>query len=230
MALRNRLTGLYADLLANNLVDQQTIIQIGNTVVGDQPERLYKYDSGSSATHNPPAVVAPTNNIGRYLLKTNPYMEGAIALTTSGSGATTYSGGTLNVPTPSIPSTARTTSPQSMSLVGTGATGTQISATNAATVRFTVSTSTTSTIGGPATSVVVLKKCATNSVTEGDWTSVATFESDQTITLAIALQSIQVVKGQLTCDLDAGWYVKLVNSGTGTHSEAFVSGEKTIYG
>lgn len=28
----------------------------------------------------------------------------------------------------------------------------------------------------------------------------------------------------------AGWYVKLVNSGTGTHSEAFVSGQKTIYG
>lgn len=230
MALRNRLTGLYADLLANNLVDQQTIIQIGNTVVGDQPERLYKYDSGSIATNNPPTVVAPTNGIGRYLLKANPYMEGAIALTTSGSGASTYTAGALNIPTPSIPSTARTTSTQSLSLVGAGATGTQISATNASSVRLTVSTSTTSTIGGPATSVVVLKKCATNSATEGDWTSVGTLESDQTVTLAIALSCVQVVKGQLCCDLDAGWYVKLVNSGTGTHSEAFVSGEKTIYG
>jgi hypothetical protein len=77
---------------------------------------------------------------------------------------------------------------------------------------------------------VTLKKCATNSSTEGDWTSVAVLESDQTITLAVALQSVQVVKGQLCTDLPAGWFVKLVNSGTGTHSEAFVSGEKTIYG
>lgn len=131
---------------------------------------------------------------------------------------------------PAIPSTTRTTSTQSISLVGTGATGTQISATNDSTVRFTVSTSTTSTIGGPATSVVTLKKCITNSATEGDWTSVAILESDQTITLAIVLQSVQVVKGQLSTDLPAGWFVKLVNTGTGTHSEAFVSGEKTIYG
>lgn len=125
---------------------------------------------------------------------------------------------------------ARTTSTLSLSLVGSGATGTQISATKASTVRCTVSTSTTSTIGGPSTSLVALKICATNNATEGSWTTVATFESDQTITLAIALQSIQIVKGQLCADLPAGWYAKLVNSGTGTHSETFVSGQQTIYG
>lgn len=124
----------------------------------------------------------------------------------------------------------RTTSTQTLSLVGTGATGTQISATKASTVRFSVSTSTTSTIGGASTSLVSLKKCATNSATEGNWTTVAVLENDQTITLALVLQSLQVMKGQLATDLDAGWYVKLVNSGSGTHSEAFISGEKTIYG
>lgn len=124
----------------------------------------------------------------------------------------------------------RVTSTQSLSLVGTGATGTQISATKDSTVRFNVSTSTTSTIGGASTSLVTLKKCATNDSTEGNWTAVAVLENDQTITLAIALQSIQVIKGQLETDLPAGWYVKLVNSGSGTHSEAFISGEKTIYG
>lgn len=134
----------------------------------------------------------------------------------------------LNKPT--IPSITRTTSTLSLSLVGTGATGTQISSTKDSTVRTTVSTSTTSTIGGPATSVVSLKMCATNDAIEGNWTTVATFESDQTVTLAIALQCVQVVKGQLTADVPAGYYVKLVNSGTGTHSEAFVSGQKTIYG
>lgn len=131
---------------------------------------------------------------------------------------------------PSIPSVARTTSTLSLSLVGTGATGTQISSTKDSTVRATVSTSTTSTIGGPATSVVALKICSTNDSSEGNWTTVATFESDQTVTLAIALQCVQVVKGQISADVPAGYYVKLVNSGSGTHSEAFVSGQKTIYG
>lgn len=124
----------------------------------------------------------------------------------------------------------RTTSVLTLSLVGTGATGTQISATKDSTVRCSVSTSTTSTIGGPSTSVVALKICATNNATEGSWTTVATFESDQNITLAIALQSIQVVKDQLCTDVPAGWYVKLVNSGTGTHAETYLSGQQTIYG
>lgn len=126
--------------------------------------------------------------------------------------------------------TTRTTSALSLSLVGTGATGTQISATKDSSVKCSVSTSTTSTIGGPSTSVVALKICATNNITEGAWTTVATFESDQTITLAVVLQSIQIVKGQLCADIPAGWYVKLVNSGTGTHSETFLSGQQTIHG
>lgn len=129
-------------------------------------------------------------------------------------------------------SMARTTSTESTSLVGTGATGTQVSSTKPSTVRFTVSTSTTANIstGSAGTSVVVLKKCSTNSATEGNWTTVATVESDQTIGLAIALNSIQVVKGQFSTDLPAGWYYKLVSSGSGTHTEAVISGEKTIYG
>lgn len=133
---------------------------------------------------------------------------------------------------PTIPSVIRTTSALSLSLVGTGATGTQISSTKDSSVKLNVSTSTTSTIGGPSTSLVTLKKCATNNATEGSWTTVAIVENDQTITLAIALSSIQVVKGQMSTDLPAGWYVKLVNSGSGTHAEAFLNlnGEQTIYG
>lgn len=124
----------------------------------------------------------------------------------------------------------RTTSSLSLSLVGTGATGTQISSTKDSTIRCNVSTSTTSSIGGPSTSIVALKTCATNSATEGDWTTVAVLENDQTITLALALQSVQVVKGQLNADVPAGFYAKLVNSGTGTHAEAVVSCFKTLYG
>lgn len=124
----------------------------------------------------------------------------------------------------------RTVSVDTQSLVGAGATGWQIHATKDSAVRYNVSTSTTSTIGGPSTSIVSLKICSTNHVTEGNWTTVAVLETDQTITLAIALQSIQVIKGQLAADVPAGWFVKLVNSGSGTHAETFISGQKTIYG
>lgn len=131
---------------------------------------------------------------------------------------------------PTLPSTVRTTSTLSLSLVGTGATGTQISTAKDSTVRVNVSTSTTSTIGGASTSLVALKICSTNNATEASWTTVATLENDQTIILALALQSLQVVKGQLCADVPAGWYAKLVNSGTGTHTESYVTGQKTIYG
>lgn len=131
---------------------------------------------------------------------------------------------------PTIPSVARTVSTSTLSLVGTGATGTQISSTKDATVHYNVSTSTTSSIGGPSTSLVALKICATNSSTEGDWTTIATLENDQTITLALALNSVQVVKSQLSAEVPLGWYVKLVNSGSGTHTETFITGQKVIYG
>lgn len=124
----------------------------------------------------------------------------------------------------------RTTSSLSLSLVGSGATGTQISASKDSTIYLNLSGSTTSTIGGASTSVITLKVCATNNATEGSWTTWAVFESDQTITLALALQSLQVIKGQLVADLPAGWYIKAVASGSGTHSESILSGQKTIYG
>lgn len=133
---------------------------------------------------------------------------------------------------PAIPNITRTTSALSLALVGNGATGTQISATKDSTIRCTVSTSTTANIttGAAATSLVVLKICSTNNATEASWTTVATLESDQTIGLALALNSVQVVKGQLCSDIPIAWFVKLVNSGTGTHAETSISGQQTIYG
>lgn len=155
----------------------------------------------------------------------------AAKFTTPGGTTVQYVRGDGTLATfPTIPSTSRATSTLSLSLVGTGATGTQISSTKDSTVRLTVSASTTSTIGGPSTSLVALKICSTNNATEGSWTTVATLENDQTVTLAVILNSVQVLKGQVCADVPAGWYVKLVNSGTGTHSESFVSGQQTIYG
>lgn len=219
-----------ADLYSRNNSPAEFEILMGVNALGDTIPTVWYFDPASTATDdwsgNPltSLVIKPTamgtGDPGRWLRKW------VMANTTGNNTQCILGDGTLGA----LPSTTRTTSSQTLSLVGTGATGTQISATKASTVRFTVSTSTTSTIGGPATSVVLLKKCATNSITEGDWTTVASVESNQTITLAIALQSVQVVRGQVSCDLDAGWFVKLVNSGTGTHSESFLYGEKTIHG
>lgn len=175
-----------------------------------------------------------SSSLGSYLTSANAASTYATISTVSGKQNTITTGttaqyfrGDLSLAT--FPTYPRNTSALSLSLVGSGATGTQISSTKDSTVRLNVSTSTTSTIGGPSTSLVALKICSTNNATEGSWTTVATLENDQTITLAIVLNSIQVMKGQLDSDVPAGWYVKLVNSGTGTHTETFLSGQQTIY-
>lgn len=124
----------------------------------------------------------------------------------------------------------RTTSNISPALVGTGATGTQVHASKASTVRIWLNESVTSSIGGAATAIVNVKICATNNATEGSWTTLGTFEEDQTVTLALALQSVQVMKGMLEFDLPAGWYYKAESSGSGTNSESVLSGQQTIYG
>lgn len=128
-----------------------------------------------------------------------------------------------------VPASSRTTSAVSLSLVGTGATGTQISSTKDSTVRETISTAATASIAGAAVSTVVLKICATNSATEGDWTTYGTSETSQSYSLAVALQGVTGMKEELEVDVPSGWYVKLENSGSGTHSESVISGQKTIY-
>lgn len=133
---------------------------------------------------------------------------------------------------PTIPNIARTTSALVLSLVGSGATGTQISSTKDSTVRANVSLSATASISGGATSNITLKKCATNSATETDWVIALPTpgEIGQSYSLAIALQGVQTDKRQLSIEVPAGWYVKAENSGTGTHTESILGAEKTIYG
>lgn len=131
---------------------------------------------------------------------------------------------------PTIPSVARATSVFSLATSGTGATGVQVSTTKDSTVRVTYSTQVTLTLGGSPVSLVQLKKCVTNSATESDWTSCGRTGTSQPTTLSITVGGVYQQVGQICGDIPAAWFVKALPSGTGTHAEAFIEGEKTIYG
>lgn len=114
-------------------------------------------------------------------------------------------------------------------VTGTGATGFQVSATRNVFASYSVTIATTATIGGSASGTVVLEVAATNSATAGDWTEVARFTNGQAITLAIALQSVQTLAGQVNGMIPAGYYAKIRsinNSGTPTYT--FNSGRETL--
>lgn len=102
----------------------------------------------------------------------------------------------------------------------TGAVGTQVSSTRNAYVMVNTGISTTATIGGASTGDLVLEVAPTNSATAGDWVEKSRSSNSQTITLAIVLQSVQVVKGEMIAYVPAGYYVK-VRSITGAGSPTY---------
>lgn len=112
--------------------------------------------------------------------------------------------------------------------VAASANGWQLSSTRDADVYYSCTTSTTATIGGASTATVVLEICATNSATAANWITVATASNSQTITLAIALQSVQVNTIPLSCTVPAGYFVRLRDTLTGTASASFVSGQEVL--
>lgn len=132
----------------------------------------------------------------------------------------TYTGVTArsfnNAPTVSLVTTAA------------AANGVQVSATRDAEISYTVTTSSTATIGGASTATVVLEICATNSAVAADWTEVSKFSNGQTITLAVVLQSVQVVSSSLRGTLPAGWYRRLRQTLTGTASASVTTGQEVL--
>lgn len=106
-------------------------------------------------------------------------------------------------------------------VTGTGATGFQPSSTRDAFVSYSLTIATTATIGGSASGTVVLEVAPTNSATAGDWVEVARFTNGQSVSLALALQSVQTLAGQVNGMVPAGYYAKLRsinNSGTPTYT------------
>lgn len=118
-----------------------------------------------------------------------------------------------------------------LSLVtSTASGGTQPSSSKPFTLVIDGKAASTATIGGSATGAILLEVCATNSATPADWVEVGRIGSDQTITLAIALQSIQSSGGSITMTLPSGYYIRARDIGTGTHTETLVKATVTTYG
>lgn len=112
--------------------------------------------------------------------------------------------------------------------VAAAANGSQVSATQAACVAYTVPTSTTSTIGGASSVTVVLEICSTNSATAANWSTIGTIQNSQTVTLAVALSVVQVLQQQLCGIIPAGYYRRLRSIITGTGSASTASGQEVL--
>lgn len=114
-------------------------------------------------------------------------------------------------------------------VTGTGATGTQLSATNDVQMNYSVTIATTATIGGGASGTVVLEICSTNSATPASWIEIARVTNGQVITLAIALQSVQTTAGGLSGILPLGFYRKIRSiNNTGTPTFTSNPGQEVI--
>lgn len=125
---------------------------------------------------------------------------------------------------------ARTQSQATRSLVtGTGATGFQVSSTRDALVSYNATIVSTATIAGAQSGTVVLEVASTNSATAGDWKEVARFTNGQALSLAITLQSVQTMAGNLTGFIPKGYYAKLrtINN-LGTPSFSYNSGQEML--
>lgn len=112
-------------------------------------------------------------------------------------------------------------SPVRSTTTSTGATGFQPSSSKDALVHYSCTIITTATIGGASSGTIVLEIAPTNSATAGDWVEKCRMTNGQTITLAVALQSVQTIASTLSCMVPSGYYAKLRsinNSGTPTYA------------
>lgn len=117
------------------------------------------------------------------------------------------------------PNSQPTASSLSLSLqTSTGAVGTQVSTTTGAWVTIAGQVSTTASIAGNALGDIIVEVAPTNSATSTDWTEWGRIGNSQALSLAITLQSVQIVKGQVFAWVPQNWYIKARTAGSGTVS------------
>jgi len=95
-------------------------------------------------------------------------------------------------------------------------------------VSYSFNLSSTATIGGASSATIVIEVATTNSTTPADWTIIGRVSNGQTITLAIALQSVQTSLLDITRIIPAGSFVRARSILTGTSSASWDSGQETL--
>lgn len=93
-------------------------------------------------------------------------------------------------------------------------------------VSYFVETSITTNIGGTSTVTVFLEIASTNSATGSDWTTISKASNGNTITLAVALQSVQPQTLNINAIVPAGKYVRIRYSTAGTASATYGGGQE----
>lgn len=181
------------ELYDNAGFSEQVAMLLGNAAYGDLPVTFYIWDDNSEAADNYPLVIVPTGQgqYGRWLYHPKQIMLPSIN----------------NAPGRSLVSVANS------------ANGYQISTTRNSFVNYVVTIGVSATIAAQASGTVVLEIASTNSATPGDWTEISRFTNGQSLSLAIALQSVQTIAGNLSAMIPAGYYVRqrtINNNGTPT--------------
>lgn len=174
--------------------------------------------------------------------------NGTVTSVTAGtglSGGTFTTSGTVSMPNTGTPGTYSgvTTDTQGRITAGTNRSfnnsasktlvtsataqgGVVLDASRDASVTYSLSTSTTATIGGASSVTAYLEIAGTNSATAGDWTAIQTVATGQTVTLAIALQSVQSNSLTVSGMIPAGQYVRIRYAVTGTGSCSYINGQE----
>ena len=215
---------------------------IGGTTVGKAVLQAVDAAAARSAIG---AFATPTGTASQYVrgdgsLATFPSVGSgtvtSVAAGTGLSGGTITTTGTISMPNVGTPGTysgvttdaqGRVTAGTTISIndapgrslvTTTSSTGFQPSATRNVQACYEGVISTTSTIGGPASATVFLEIADTNSTTPGDWTTIAQQSGGQTITLALALQSVDTEAWSFCRVIPAGKYSRIRYTTSGTAS------------
>lgn len=154
------------------------------------------------------------------LYYTDARARAAISLTTTGTGAASYnsSTGILNVPTPTayIPSINSVTRP-------INSTTFTPSSTLQATLNYCIQISCTASIGSNASGSVLLQYSTNGG---SSWNDAGTVRNSNTVTLAVALNSVTIQTATISAAVPPNALCRLVPSSSGTTSITWVSGQE----
>lgn len=211
----------------SSLLITSSILQVNPSLLAgkfDTPTgNSAQYITGAGALAAFPTAVSFFSNDSGYVNQAGA--RSAVSLTTTGTGAATYSSstGVLNIPTPAIPA-APSQSAQTRSLN----TAFQISSTRASLVTYSIRITTTASIGGNQDGDVILEIASDSGFTTNVQTLSIT-QNAQAISLAVALNSVQTQTGVLSGFVPAGYYTRLrtVNN-TGTPTFTYRAGQEVL--